>query len=155
MRRLISSLVVMMCGGATAAMAQNENSVIIRQLDGGHVSIKQSGENNSVLIDQGMGESQQDYNRAIMNDAKISQFGRANNAIVNQTGKGINNSSVTQEGESNSASQTQTGEKNTMKFKQKGKRNKTSHKQNGKDNMLIKEQNNDVLIERSSSDNRK
>ena len=136
----------------TASHAQAEsNSVVVEQMSPGSVMVKQTGKNNSVTVTQDApsitaapSASSQDYQSAVINDARYSELGRVNAATSSPSTniRGAEEFQVKIE---------QDGKKNKAKVVQKGKKNKAVVKQSGEENQRFIEQlgesNKKIIIE--------
>ena len=128
--------------------------MIINQVDGGKVSVKQSGSDNSIQIDQGKLQPSDDDKNAkkpknhqdipaylsvgdkARVDALIKQQIPPENYLQNsvQNKRIVNTISVEQNGKDNSSKLSQTGDDNELLLKQNGENNKYNKSQSGKNN---------------------
>ena len=146
-----------------SAPALADNSVIINQVDGGNVAVKQSGDGNFVQIDQEKLKTSGDNEKAkkpknnqevpaylsvgdkARVDALIKQQIPPPNFLPNYPqNKGIVNTlSVEQNGKDNSSKLYQSGDDNQLLLKQDGENNKYDKSQIGKHNKSTVIQNGD------------
>ncbi len=152
-----------------ASSAYAQDSVIIEQV-GGHntASVQQQSKTShkgedTLLVDKNRPD---DFQQQVINDPRISQYGRASEAMRSQFGEenaiaelklkspqkspGAPNSGdmdetnhidIQQSGKKNHVNATQTGESNRMKIKQKGEENSIVKSQVGRHNVYMEDQN--------------
>ena len=168
-KNYIFASLLSMCS-ATSALA--ENSVVIDQVGGGSVVVKQSGEGNSVKITQKKSdlisedEKETGKNDKIIKNSEaqknnapylsIGERARINSVIKQeippQNPKTTNKIDVQQTGKNNKTSVSQSGDDNDFLLKQEGANNSYKKSQKGKHNRSKIIQN-DKLIEEEETDN--